>query len=104
MRVVPGAAERGPAVSATLFVGALAALTLSVVEPSALLIGIPLALLVPLAYAHSWLLAWRQMIALLILVILFIPIKRYAMPGHLPFDLEPYRLLVALIFFACLNI
>ncbi len=100
MRVVPGAAERGPAVSATLFVGALAALTLSVVEPSALLIGIPLALLVPLAYAHSWLLAWRQMIALLILVILFIPIKRYAMPGHLPFDLEPYRLLVALIFFA----
>ena len=27
----------------------------------------------------------------------FIPIKRYGLPGNLPFDLEPYRLLVGLV-------
>ncbi len=36
---------------------------------------------------------WRR----LILVILFIPIRRYSLPGNLPFELEPYRLLVALL-------
>jgi O-antigen ligase len=30
-------------------------------------------------------------------VILFVPIRRYALPGHLPFNLEPYRILVALV-------
>ena len=33
----------------------------------------------------------------LILVILFIPIRRYSLPGNLPFELEPYRLLVMLL-------
>ena len=32
------------------------------------------------------------------LVILFIPIQRYVLPGSLPFELEPYRLLVAFMF------
>lgn len=39
---------------------------------------------------------WERTLALLVLVILFIPIRRYAFPGGLPFQLEPYRLLVAL--------
>lgn len=42
-------------------------------------------------------LAWRSLLALLILVILFLPIRRYILPGHLPFQLEPYRILVALL-------
>jgi polysaccharide biosynthesis protein PslJ len=38
---------------------------------------------------------WRAAATLLLLVILFIPIKRYSFPVSLPFDLEPYRVLVA---------
>src|SRR4029077_123620 len=43
------------------------------------------------------LLAWRSLIVGLVIVILFIPIRRYTIPGHLPFQLEPYRLFVAFI-------
>lgn len=49
------------------------------------------------ALAHRRLLRWRSLLIALILVILFIPIRRYTMPGHLPFQLEPYRLLVLLV-------
>ncbi|MCZ2111088.1 MAG: O-antigen ligase family protein [Dehalococcoidia bacterium] len=38
---------------------------------------------------------WRNLLAALFLVILFIPIKRYELPGSLPFQLEPYRVIVA---------
>ncbi len=42
-------------------------------------------------------LSWRSLIALLIVVILFVPIRRFILPGSLPFQLEPYRILVALL-------
>jgi O-antigen ligase len=40
-------------------------------------------------------LPWTALLSGLILIILFIPIKRYQMGGGLPFDLEPYRLFTA---------
>jgi polysaccharide biosynthesis protein PslJ len=40
---------------------------------------------------------WPHLLALLIAVILFIPMRRYALPGSLPFQLEPYRVMVALL-------
>jgi O-antigen ligase len=40
---------------------------------------------------------WNGVLAVLVLVILFVPIRRYTFPGDLPFELEPYRLLVASI-------
>ena len=40
---------------------------------------------------------WRTLLGAIILVVLFIPIRRYTIPGGLPFELEPYRLLVALV-------
>ncbi len=40
---------------------------------------------------------WRRSLIGLILVVLFIPIRRYVFPGSLPFQMEPYRLLVALM-------
>lgn len=43
------------------------------------------------------LLAWRSLLTTLLAVILFIPIRRYSVPGNLPFQLEPYRLLVLFI-------
>jgi polysaccharide biosynthesis protein PslJ len=40
---------------------------------------------------------WRTLIATLILIILFIPMRRYSLPGSLPFQLEPYRIFVFLV-------
>jgi O-antigen ligase len=40
---------------------------------------------------------WPHLLAALILIILFIPMRRYSLPGSLPFQLEPYRILVALL-------
>jgi polysaccharide biosynthesis protein PslJ len=42
-------------------------------------------------------LPWERVLGVLLIVILFIPIRRYRFPGDLPFQLEPYRLLVAVI-------
>ena len=71
-------------------------LTLCVVaaETGSRMIGAA-ALMVALAYVAPYLFrSWRALIALLIIVVLFIPIKRYQFPVHLPFDLEPYRVVV----------
>lgn len=40
---------------------------------------------------------WPKLVAAMILIILFIPIRRYSLPGQLPFQLEPYRLFVGLL-------
>ena len=37
------------------------------------------------------------MIAAILVVILFVPMRRYVFPVNLPFDLEPYRVLVAFV-------
>ena len=52
---------------------------------------LPLALV---AYQRT-LLAWQTLLGLILLVILFIPIRRYTVGGGLPVELEPYRLLLA---------
>ena len=46
---------------------------------------------------HIGYIPWPRLIAALVLIILFIPIRRYTLPGHLPFQLEPYRVFVALL-------
>jgi hypothetical protein len=98
MRAIAGGAERGSIVSAGIVIGALLALALTVpaglpaYEVSALVI---VGMVATLAYKHV--LRWPMLLAATILVILFIPIKRYTLPGNLPFELEPYRLLVAII-------
>src|SRR4051794_3526419 len=54
------------------------------------------ALVVVVAYLYGdRLLAPRTLLAGLVLVILFVPIGRYTLPGGLPFQLEPYRIYVA---------
>ena len=42
-------------------------------------------------------LEWQTLISITLLVIFFIPMQRFTLGGGLPFELEPYRLLVALI-------
>jgi hypothetical protein len=44
----------------------------------------------------------QLLIGALIFIIMFVPIKRYGLPGGLPFDLEPYRLYVAVLAFCWL--
>jgi hypothetical protein len=56
-----------------------------------------LAALIALAVGYRHLLAWRSLMVGLVVVILLIPIRRYTIPINLPFQLEPYRLLVVFI-------
>ena len=46
------------------------------------------------------LLAWHTLLAAILVVILFIPIRRYTVGANLPIELEPYRIVIALVF-AC---
>ena len=49
------------------------------------------------AVTHSFFLRWDVLLIGLVVVIMFIPIGRYTLPGSLPFQLEPYRVIVAAI-------
>lgn len=46
--------------------------------------------------------SWPAVVGTIVLVILLIPIKRYSLPGGAAFDLEPYRLAIALVLLAWL--
>jgi O-antigen ligase len=98
MRVALGGQTRAQIVSISVAAAAVAALAVTAVGglPAA---PIAMALLVALGFAiaHRRILAWPSLIAILIAVVLFIPIRRYALPVGLPFQLEPYRLLIAVI-------
>jgi hypothetical protein len=95
LRVVHGAGERGPIVSSSIVAGALGLLAWTVVEGRAVFVAAAVvSALVLLIAAHRTLLSWRGLIVWLLVVILFIPIRRYKLPAGLPFDLEPYRLMV----------
>jgi len=97
VRGIIGEGRKGPAFAICIFLISLAVLALTVFTSAQLL---PLALAAVataiLSVAHRSLLRWRTLLGALILVILFIPIRRYVLPGGLPFQLEPYRLLVAI--------
>jgi hypothetical protein len=81
-----------------LLLAGLLALTVSVALPRpAPLAAAALSLLIAAVLAHRSLTGWHTLLALILVVILFIPIRRYTMPGNLPFQLEPYRLLVGVI-------
>jgi O-antigen ligase/polysaccharide polymerase Wzy-like membrane protein len=64
-----------------------------------LLLGACAAGLVVVSYQRV-LLAWQTMLGAILVVILFIPIRRYTVAGGLPIELEPYRLVIFLVF-AC---
>jgi hypothetical protein len=74
----------------------LGAATLVVPKGVALLAALA-AVTAVVAAAHRRLFAWDTLLATLIATIFFIPIKRYTMSGGGGFNLEPYRILVALV-------
>jgi hypothetical protein len=86
----PGAALVVVALTALVAVSALTGKGAHTVPPVAAFIAV-------LVLWYERLFAWRTQLALIALVILFVPIKRYTLQAHLPFNLELYRLLVAVV-------
>jgi polysaccharide biosynthesis protein PslJ len=98
LRALPGGAKPWPVVATALVLGALALLVLPVLAGvRAELVTVAAAAVLGAAIFRKRVFRWRSLIALLLLIILFIPIRRYILPGHLPFQLEPYRIGVALL-------
>jgi polysaccharide biosynthesis protein PslJ len=98
VKVVAAPAERGSFLALAVVLGAFTMVALAVlggypILEVAPLIGIGLAV----AVWHQTILAWPALLSALVIVVLFIPIRRYVMPGSLPFELEPYRVLVAFL-------
>jgi polysaccharide biosynthesis protein PslJ len=91
-------ADRSALASVSVIAGALTLLTYAVATGAA---GLPFALAAAVGASvfavHRLLLQWHVLLGALIVVILFVPIKRYGFPASLPIALEPYRALVALI-------
>jgi polysaccharide biosynthesis protein PslJ len=46
---------------------------------------------------HRWFTQWHVMVGAILLMVLWVPIGRYGLPITLPFQLEPYRALVAVV-------
>lgn len=98
MRAIAGGAERGPVISAAAVLSALLILSLTVPAGlPALEVSTFVIIVAVCAVAYRSMLRWPVLLASTLLVILLIPIKRYSLPGNLPFELEPYRLLVGVI-------
>jgi len=98
MRVIPGEAQGAPIAATTAILGALLALSLTIISGRpATIVAMVLVVTAIVVSARSALLRWRTLFVLLLFAVLFIPIGRYRLPGSLPFQLEPYRILVAFI-------
>ena len=98
MEAVEGTRSGQPVVPVALVLSSLVLMTLSVVE------GMPVRTIAPIlcivvlvSVTYRVALRWSSLIAFVIGVILFIPIRRYTLPSSLPFSLEPYRLAVLLV-------
>lgn len=96
MRVLLAHERRGLAATSAFLLGAVALTAVFVIEQRGLHLLLPLlAAGVVFVTFSQRLTRWRNLVAGLLIVILFIPIKRYNLPGNLPFQLEPYRVVVA---------
>jgi O-antigen ligase len=95
----PAPPERRQIVAATGVALAVTLLAIGLLTPVPALEPTVAALLaIVLFLGYRTLLSWPTLIVLLVVVILVIPVRRYTLPGGLPFELEPYRLLLAIMF------
>ena len=58
-----------------------------------------LAVIAMAVMTQSWLVRWESLVGIIVVVIFFIPIRRYEVPANLPIVLEPYRIAVAAVMF-----
>ena len=92
------AGRLSPGLAPGVVLGAIALLAASAVSGHDIKVLAPMVIgVVTLAAWHRELLQWRSLVGLILLVVLFVPISRYALPGNLPFNLELYRVVVALV-------
>ena len=95
MRSLLGVPHRQLAVFACA--GALSALSLGVLSARDVsVLALLLALAAIVAVGCQTIVGWDRLIALILVVVLFVPIGRYRLPGSLPFNFELYRVVVAL--------
>jgi hypothetical protein len=95
-----GARRRSLALAAYLAFAILAALAAASLRTQAnpilaLLVGI-----LVIAAWHRQLFAWPVVLGYVLVVILFIPIRRYTLGGGMPIALEPYRLVILVVLLA----
>ena len=95
--VAPLAPRREAAAAALLTSVAFAVLAFGAMAHVRLAAPIAGAILVAAVAVRRPYVPWAHLLTLLLMVILFIPIRRYRIVGDLPFQLEPYRVLVAVI-------
>jgi O-antigen ligase len=95
----PGDASRAErALWAFVAIAILAAVAATATDgPGTVILGLAVAILAVVAYQRV-LLAWQTLFAAILLVIIFIPIRRYNVAGGLPVELEPYRIVIGLVF------
>ena len=86
----------GPA-AVTLTIGSLAFASAAAVADSGTLLGVALLLLAVVPIALSPSIPWRVLLGALVIVIVFVPIRRYTFATGLPIQLEPYRVLAAML-------
>lgn len=90
---VPG--SRFPA--ALLGVGLLLLASATVADRAVVPAAGFLVFLSALAVGYTLRIRWDVVVAFILLVVLVIPIKRYGFAVNLPFDLEPYRIVIAIL-------
>jgi polysaccharide biosynthesis protein PslJ len=96
--VIAPPSEARSAAQPLLVIAALGVFTAAVItgiSPSAA--GVLVVLVTIATLAGAAYLRWPKLVAALILVILFVPIRRYALPANLPFQLELYRVVVGVL-------
>ena len=92
--------QRRTPTSVAVIVGAAGLLAAAVVAGHGVAIVAPLTLLVPICVAlRGVVVPWHAFVASLLLVVLFVPISVYKLPASLPFNLELYRVVVAVVLF-----
>jgi hypothetical protein len=90
--------DRSGLVQAAVVLFALAMVAVAVATGDAISIAaLALVLVSGFAAGYRVLTGWPTVVGLIVAVILFIPITRYKFAAGLPFDLEPYRVAVAVI-------
>jgi hypothetical protein len=90
------AVKRDPA--ALLVVGSLGILVAAIVMGRDVKFVGPIVVLIAIiATLYRSLFRWHSFVGLILAVVLFVPIGRYKLPGSLPFNLELYRVVVALV-------
>lgn len=98
MRAIAASLERRSLIPAAVLVGSVGLLAVSVAEDKRISLVAPFVLLIALiAAGYRTLFRWESLLGGVVLVIFFIPIKRYTLNTALPFNLEPYRLMIAFV-------